>query len=178
MGSFVGYKRKGRRRTKRLSIVCCVDKKVPRAQLPPADRLPRLIRWTEGRRFVRRIPIDVQEWGPSGRQAFFAGPADRLTNPVDGERATVGVAVDVPLHGAVMTTAAHAVIPGPGDVTFGDNPPTFTLTNVGASGPQPHANSIDVSCKAPLGGGEGEVERAGKDGQVSVMKKSAPDIPS
>ena len=133
VGCFVGHKRTGRRKTKQLSIVCCVDKKVAVAQLPRADRLPRTIRWTEGRRFVRKIPIDVQEWGASGRQAFFAGPADRLTNPADGERATVGIAVDVPLHGAVLTTAAHAVITGPGDVTFGDNPPALTLTNVGAS---------------------------------------------
>ena len=134
VGCFVGYKRKGRRKTKRLAIVCCVTRKIPRSQLRPADRLPRMIRWTEGRRFVRKIPTDVQEWGASGRQAFFAGPADALTHPVSGERATVGVAVDVPALGPVLTTAAHAIIPGPGEVTFGANPPSLTLSNIGEAG--------------------------------------------
>jgi hypothetical protein len=134
VGCFVGYKRTGRRRTKRLAIVCCVTRKIPRSQLRPGDRLPSVIRWTEGRRFVRKIPTDVQEWGTSGRQAFFAGPADALSDPISGERATVGVAVDEPALGAVLTTAAHAVIRSPDEVTFGANPPSLMLSNVGLAG--------------------------------------------
>jgi hypothetical protein len=130
-GWFVGFKRKNGRRTRQLALICCVDRKIPVREIPSSERLPRTVTWREGRKVRVRVPIDVQEIGASGLQADFAGPAD-IVGASNG-RATAGVAVSIPSLGPLLTTAAHAVIQRPANITF-PNAPRFTLTNATAPG--------------------------------------------
>src|SRR3954447_244624 len=119
LGCFIGREREEGRLTSRLSLVCAVEKKVPRDELHPEQELvPEIIPWTRGKARPGRLATDVQVLSQPFHPANgeVAGPGGGVTG--GGSRATVGIALRHPVLGDVVTTAGHLVLGGPGEVTF------------------------------------------------------------
>ena len=135
VGYYVGQKLAKKRRTRRLALVVCVSEKIAWQKLSKRDRLPPDYWVPLGRDAGIQVPIDVQVVGESGRQQASAGPGDGFIPPTMHEaRATIGVAVEHPSLGRVVTTAGHAVRPIPGVQVFNDGTaPSCGVVNVAGS---------------------------------------------
>lgn len=131
-------------RPRGLSIVCCVEEKVPRSRLSPAERLPSHVTWRISPQRTVRVPVDVVvagEGGLANQLLPIPGPGDHQTGvvvvgPVRGA-STVGVALGRDNGGVVITTAGHAVMPGPGVRTFPADPPFLVQMTSAAPGRPP-----------------------------------------
>lgn len=121
-----------------LAVICCVDEKVPTRKLDTAHRLPRRIRWPRTRSKHFNIPIDVQV-AQRGRTLAtpVVGPGDDLQASAAARsgRATLGIALQHPTFGRVVTTAGHAFLPNAGNVVFGTSAPMLTIANAGGTAP-------------------------------------------
>ena len=126
-GCFVGRKRVAGRKTQTVSVVCCVGKKESSRRLAANQRVPKIVEWSDGKAFRGRFITDVQEISGGQRLAAVGGPGDLMIIAPGNSRATVGVALQHPTLGAVMTTAAHAFLDQPGTMTFGAAGPSIQL---------------------------------------------------
>jgi len=136
VGCYVGRKVVAGRPTSELSVVACVNEKLPAAELAPAERVPTVLEWYPTSRSRVWVPTDVQTVGWSGMQTTAAaGPGD-FSPQTGGSKpyCTVGVALDHPKYGAVLTTAGHAVQKHPGIVEYGNAGPALALWNAGGGG--------------------------------------------
>lgn len=134
-GVYIGRKRKKGRELKQLAIVCCVDQKVGARSLGAAQRLPRRIKWPRTRSKHFDLVTDVRVLSGTKLHASpVVGPGDELqTSPAAGaERATIGLALLHPDHGAVVTTAGHAFMgQAAGTKVFPGNAPLVDVANLG-----------------------------------------------
>jgi hypothetical protein len=126
-GCFVGRKRVAGRKTQAVSVVCCVSKKEPARRLAANQRVPKIVEWSDGQTFRGRFITDVQEISDGRRLAAVGGPGDLMSIALNNARATVGVALQHPTLGAVITTAAHAFLNQPGTIAFGVDGPAIQL---------------------------------------------------
>jgi hypothetical protein len=144
-GCFIGHRRKDGRATRTLAVICAVCEKRPRAKVAKEHLLPRKVEWAVNSRETASLRTDVQELGESGFQTTgtvaTAGPGDRIeglsvaAGQTEAVVATVGIALQHPRFGRVITTAGHAVQSEPGTVEFdAAQRPTVTLRNVAADG--------------------------------------------
>jgi hypothetical protein len=138
VGCYVGRKRTRGRETKAISIVCVVNQKIKKKDLDPGmELLPAEIEWPASRDKRLTVATDVQLIGGPFQPAAAAsvtGPGDDIRRPMSGgaspERATVGLAMQHPLFGHVVTTAGHLFLNGPGNITWeSDNRPRVMLAN-------------------------------------------------
>jgi hypothetical protein len=118
VGCYVGCKTKGRKRTRRASLVCLVKKKVKPARLRgPGQLIPKRIAWTDINGNSHEFPTDVVECNGRVKPQAFAGPGDDVLTTL-GEFASVGFALLHPTLGTVITTAGHAFTKSAGIVEF------------------------------------------------------------
>lgn len=146
VGCAVGFKRRRGRATKTLAIVCCVTEKVVAKELESAARVPKSLTWGPAGGEPRSMPTDVVVLGTHLRQgapnAASLGPGDAIlgsttvTGAPLGGTGTVGIAMQHPLYGPVLTTAGHVI----GQTTLG--------TMVYPAGGEPVVTVLD-----PAGGG-------------------------
>lgn len=132
-GCFVGRRARHGRLTAERSLVCCVERKVHRRELDPRQELlPRRLQVRMGRRVIN-LRTDVIAMPPlEVKVAAVAGPGDEVATTKG--RATIGVALNHPLHGSVVTTAGHLVYEHGevGEETFsGGTAPAVSLLNAG-----------------------------------------------
>ena len=139
-GCFVGQKIANKRRSRKLAIVCCVTKKVADRDLPAAAHIPKRIRWLGSRSKYRLLTTDVQVAKKGKLQAAMpvVGPGDELMRtPSRNQSATLGIALNHPVLGHVVTTAGHAFMgSSSGTQTFGPAAGIVNVSNrgVGAAG--------------------------------------------
>ena len=107
-GCFVGRRSEDGRLTREPGLICCVRQKVKRRELDKnRELLPRFLKVPIGGT-VLNLRTDVIEMPPlSVKVAPVAGPGDGIETSV--ERATIGVALDHPRYGPVVTTAGHLI---------------------------------------------------------------------
>lgn len=80
---------------------------------PAAEMIPRRLEWLSTSRRSRSIPTDVLELPGRFTHAAgpIAGPGDLIIAPSepggDPPRATIGIALDHPEYGSIVTTAGH-----------------------------------------------------------------------
>jgi hypothetical protein len=114
-GCFVGRKRTEGVDREVFSIVCCVTEKVRETDLHPLERLPSLIPWPLGTQATAHVLVDVQVMLESGLHASpiagsgdsvvgVAAPPGSASRPAAG---TLGLVMNHPTYGSVVTTAAH-----------------------------------------------------------------------
>lgn len=124
-GVFVGRKRRAGRLTGTLSLVCCVRDKVGDGRLAAGERVPDRMAWSAGGDAEAELPTDVQVLGKTEPAApVVAGPGDKMADP----EATIGLVVNHPSFGKVVTTAGHAFQEGGGTRDYED-PPEIVLHN-------------------------------------------------
>jgi hypothetical protein len=123
-GCFIGWKRRKGRTSRRLAIVCCVQEKIPAKRLDPEHHVPSMIEWQVTSKRFRSLPTDVQTVGSHLLQANagIVGPGDLVSGTggaLGPEHGTLGMIMDHPSYGRVLTTAGHVFSGGsPGTVTF------------------------------------------------------------
>ncbi|MGH7516491.1 MAG: hypothetical protein ACREOC_03340 [Gemmatimonadales bacterium] len=141
-GCYIGCKRRKGRNTRRLALVCCVEAKLPARRLARAHRVPDHVEWPITSTRSGTLPTDVQAVGHHGFQSapLVLGPGDLITPLGIGQvptanRGTAGVAMNHPLFGSVVTTAAHVLgVSAAGAVTFPvGSEPAVQVTLVGRS---------------------------------------------
>ena len=139
-GFFVGRKSTGGKWGRRLAIVCCVKNKVPQKKLKnlASDAcIPPSLTWKRTRTAETALPTDVVEI----RDAYFqqtaplVGTGDVLAaageDAVSGH-ATIGIALQHPEFGPVVTTAGHAFIRnGEGSLRFDAGAAGLRIFNAG-----------------------------------------------
>jgi hypothetical protein len=107
---FIGYARRRGAPTPRLALVCCVSRK--RDGLPRESRLPSHLTWVDSTGHPRRLAVDVEELrGFTYEAGPVIGPGDSVRR-ANGDIATIGVALNHPVHGPVVTTAGHLFLHG------------------------------------------------------------------
>lgn len=105
VGCYVGRKHKNGRLTRTVSLVCIATKKIgaPAA----ADAIPTSFAWRDPDGTQRRLGTDVTQLvGIQYETGQIAGPGD-VVKRSNGEVATMGIVIDHPLWGRVVTTAGH-----------------------------------------------------------------------
>lgn len=120
-GVGIAFKRRNERATRTMSVVACVDEKIPRAKLRAKNRVPASVSWALPNTKAADIATDVQVLGATRLQGAIVGPGDQLIARSDGGLApgTIGVAMRHPTFGRVVTTAAHVVVGAVrGEVTY------------------------------------------------------------
>jgi hypothetical protein len=131
VGAYIGKKRRGGRLTDETALVCLVaEKKQPR-HLAPHERVPRRMSWAATSRETRSLATDVVVPSPFRTATIAAGPGDQVTQPRPG---TVGVAVEHPRYGEMITTAGHVFVQPGWTGTFEydeDKAPVVELANAG-----------------------------------------------
>lgn len=142
-GWYIGYKRKGGRRLRELSICVLVsEKRHPRA-LAQAERIPRHFHFRQTSRSRCRIRSDVVVLGGAFvRASMFAGPGDGVIGPPSG---TIGMALSHPEYGPVVTTAGHVFTAGLGVETFAPGQRPVVLRNTGAEAGELHGDLLKVA---------------------------------
>jgi hypothetical protein len=127
VAAFVGKKQRKGKDTGQLSLVCGVREKIPEKDLDPGHVIPKALELATTPLHSTKMPTDVVPLGGYfDIQASFLGPSD-VAFPGSPSRATVGIAINHPTFGRVITTAGHAVPQGavPGDAMLvssaGDN---------------------------------------------------------
>lgn len=143
-GCAIGYKVIGGRRTKELAVVCCVRDKVPSGDLGPKERVPSSLAWGPSGGAPRSLPTDVVVLGAHARQAGppDLAPGDMILSSAGagggplGGTGTVGIAMEHPTYGAVVTTAGHVLGQAtPGTITYPPGAePTIVLRNPAGGG--------------------------------------------
>jgi hypothetical protein len=114
-GVYIGRKRIGGRGSRRLCVVACVNEKVAPRGLRKHQRVPAKIDWAATSRRTQEIQTDVQVIGESELMAAVLGAGDSMRRfQIPGgspqpSNATVGIAMDHPVFGRVVTVAAHAL---------------------------------------------------------------------
>jgi hypothetical protein len=154
-GCFIGHRRKDGRLTRELTVVCGVDEKVPRRSLRAAQRVPTSVQWPQTSRRVGSLPTDVQPMGESIRHGAVLGAGDQAVSLTAANgvtiptQITVGAAMRHPVHGDVVTTAAHGVgAAGYGVVSFPPGmEPRIGLRNGGQG--QPRDGIVHRVCVMP-----------------------------
>jgi hypothetical protein len=118
VGCYVGFKVKNRKMTRRRSVVCLVTRKIKPDRLRKEHLIPPGLSWTDASGSQHWLPTDVLvSTGRIRSYAGFAGPGDDVAT-VNGEVASIGIALIHPALGRVVTTAAHAFTSVPGIQTF------------------------------------------------------------
>src|SRR5688572_4996291 len=110
-GCFVGQKIANKKRSRKLAIICCVAKKVPDRDLSAEEHVPKHIKWLGNRSEYQELTTDVQVARKGKLHAAIpvVGPGDELArNPANNQKATIGIALNHPLFGHIVTTAGHA----------------------------------------------------------------------
>lgn len=109
VAAFVGKKQRKGKDTGQLSLVCGVSKKIPEKDLEPSHIIPKAVEIPITRVRSTRIATDVIPMhGRFEAQANMLGPSD-LVLPDQFTQATIGIALNHPTFGKVITTAGHAV---------------------------------------------------------------------
>jgi hypothetical protein len=132
-GCFLGRRVHRGRMTPEPAFVCCVARKIRRRELhPKLELLPQHVDVRIGPKIVS-LRTDVIEVPPLMiKVAPVAGPGDGIET--SSERATIGVALQHPVYGAVVTTAGHLLYSNGqvGEQTFSDvDAPAVLLINAG-----------------------------------------------
>jgi hypothetical protein len=143
-GCFIGHRKRAGRRTRELTVVCCVEEKVPYRSVRGKERIPKTVKWPQTSTRVGSLPTDVQMIGGSARHAVVLGAGDQAVSftPLGGGRLptliTVGAAMRHPFYGPVVTTAGHGVGAGSyGAVSFpSGKEPRIGLRNDGQGHPR------------------------------------------
>lgn len=118
VGCYIGRKRRGRRLTRDLSVVCCVREKVPSRKLSKGQRVPRQVKWPQLSRRTGTLLTDVRVLEESGRHTpTLLGPGD-VAELSGGASSTLGAALSHPEYGKVVTTAGHAFLASPSTVVY------------------------------------------------------------
>jgi len=108
LGAFIGHKHRRGKPTGATAIVTLVSEKPPPRRLAPHERIPRRVQWPTTSRTAGTIATDVEVASPFVCAGPTCGPGDRVQVPHLG---TIGVALEHPLLGQVVTTAGHVVMP-------------------------------------------------------------------
>jgi hypothetical protein len=105
--TFIGHKKKAGSKRMEPVVVCLVRQKVSKSRLLPERAVPATLRWRERGR-GRVVKTDVVALPPSYKhESAVAGPGDALSS--NQTRATVGIAINHPVHGDCVTTAGHFI---------------------------------------------------------------------
>ncbi len=139
VGCFLGHKHKKGKSTRRPAIVCLVREKLPLRSIAAKERLPRQVTWRKTSKNRGRLPVDVESLPEPLAYAASAGPGDAIrgfTVPGGGsipELGTVGIAIQHPQFGGVITTAGHVIRAGTGEVVEfpAGSRPRVSLANAG-----------------------------------------------
>ena len=138
VGCFIGRKRTKGRATRRLSVICAVREKVDLKDLDPkTERVPEEILWLRGKARPGRLPTDIQVLSAPFRPASgeVAGPGDGVF--AGTSQATIGIALQHPTLGDVVTTAGHLVLDG-----AGTSAPNLAVQLAVTAGGTQHAGSV------------------------------------
>lgn len=140
-GCFIGHRRREGRRTKQLAIVACVSEKVKLKALSRKQRVPRRVAWSFSSKRNKQVEVDVQVVGDSQLHAAVLGAGDEISafgSPGSSPRptlATVGIAMQHPIYGRVVTTAGHVFVGAtPGETVY------------------PPGQELEVSVRCAIGG--------------------------
>jgi len=102
-----------------------VSDKVKLKSLSARQRVPRRIDWSFSSRKTKQIPVDVQVIGGSELHTTVLGAGDEISgfvspgNPPRPAMGTVGIAMQHPLYGRVVTTAGHVFVGAtPGEIIY------------------------------------------------------------
>jgi hypothetical protein len=128
-GWYIGHKKKAGRKLPELSLCVLVSEKRPVRSIPAGERIPKFFTFCPTSRTQRRIRSDVVPVGGSFvRASVFAGPGDGVIGPPPG---TIGMALNHPQYGPVMTTAGHVFTHAMGVETFEPGQRPVVLRNAG-----------------------------------------------
>ena len=107
VGFYVGKKRKNNLATAKTCIVCAVKEKVRDKDLRPTERIPKKISWLKQMKKPATLFTDVLTTkGFKLQTDVVYGPGDRIIGNARN-KASVGMVLEHPRFGHVLTTAAH-----------------------------------------------------------------------
>lgn len=115
-GSFIGRRKKAGRVLREICLVVVTTRKhEPGRGKDRVKRVPRFVRWKDGRH-TYRLPTDVQEVAQHVKlhAGNVLGPGDAAT--VGPSRGSIGAAVVHPSEGRCVLTAGHVVVGGSGAI--------------------------------------------------------------
>jgi hypothetical protein len=125
VGCFVGRRRRKGRRTREIALVACVSTKLSTRKLKRSQRVPRRLGWAVTSKRTARLRTDVQVMGRSELHSTVLGAGDEIDGyfPPSGQaiesHGTIGIAMQHPIYGRVVTTAAHVFVgPNYGETTL------------------------------------------------------------
>ena len=134
VGYFVGHKVRKGRYTKQLALCMLVSQKPDEEELPLTHRIPKEVSFKLSAHRSGTLKTDVillKRPFVRAQAAAVAGPGDTVTFPQPG---TVGIVMQHPKYGRVITSAGHAFVKASwsGTATFpASNLPRVTLRNSG-----------------------------------------------
>lgn len=129
LGWYIGHKKKQGRNLAELSLCVLVAEKRPMRSLQAHERIPKHFTYRATSKIQRKIRTDVMALGGSFvRASIFAGPGDGVVGPPPG---TLGMALNHPEYGPVVTTAGHVFTSGLGVETFAPGQRPVVLNNCG-----------------------------------------------
>jgi hypothetical protein len=134
LGCFVGRKLRKGRHTKQLVLCVLVSEKYASKALDPSHRIPEEIPFQLSAKRGGKLRTDViplKSPFVRAQAPAMAGPGDRITSPQPG---TVGIVMQHPEYGRVVTSAGHVFVSESwrGTSTFAaGNLPPVSLSNAG-----------------------------------------------
>lgn len=129
LGWYIGHKKKQGRHRSELSVCVLVSEKRSMRSLAAHERIPKHFTYRATSKTQGRIHTDVIALGGSFvRASAFAGPGDGVLGPPPG---TLGMALNHPEYGPVVTTAGHVFTSGMGVETFQPGQRPVVLNNCG-----------------------------------------------
>lgn len=150
VGFFVGRKERAGKPGE-IALRVMVSEKVPSSKLRHrSEAVPKYIEWLPTSKMRKRLVTDVLELRPeSQRQAAVTGPGDGIqaaAGSIPAQPGTLGVALQHPSYGRIVTTAAHLFTSDASstDIAFqADSFPLVQLLNTSdTSQPQPFAGRL------------------------------------
>jgi hypothetical protein len=156
-GCFIGHRRRNGRRTSQLAIVACVSDKVKLKSLSRQQRVPRRVAWSFSSKRKKQIPVDVQVVSGGELHTAVLGAGDEISgfgfpgSPPRPTLGTVGIAMQHPLYGRVVTTAAHVFVGAtPGETVYPPGQEIEVSMRCGVDGPllTGHAHKVAITQEA------------------------------
>lgn len=152
IGCFVGHRRRRGRRTREVAVIACVSAKPEPRSIKREDRIPRHLSWSVTSRSAKKIGVDVQVAGAGELHGGVLGAGDQITAfafPGGISRqtlGTIGIAMEHPQYGRVVTTAGHVFVgPTPGQTVYGPEQELEVSLHCALQGPLLNARARKVA---------------------------------
>lgn len=157
VGCFVGHRRRKGRRTREVTIVACVSAKPQASYLKRADRIPQKLSWPITSKVLKKIGVDVQVASAGELHGVGLGVGDQISavaSPGSVPRqtlGTIGIALQHPRYGRVVTTAGHVLVGAtPGETIFAPGHELEVSVRCTSQGPvlTAHAHKVAITADA------------------------------